>query len=135
MTPELQALARRAVACKGWRWMPGMLIVDAHGVRGYVVDIAPLPDPGAWVANRAGVAWLSAEEMGRCLPDLSHPATPPCLLALVREAWDDPHAHAAATFEGPTCTGWRVWLSRNLSLWFEGSTEAEALVVALERAP
>ena len=25
MSPELEALARRAVACKGWRWMAGML--------------------------------------------------------------------------------------------------------------
>lgn len=23
MTDEMSALARRAVACKGWRWLPG----------------------------------------------------------------------------------------------------------------
>ena len=26
MTPELEALARRAVACPRWRWMPGMKV-------------------------------------------------------------------------------------------------------------
>ena len=130
MSPELEALGRRAVACKGWRWMPGQPVVDSHGVRGYVVDIAPLPDPGAWVANRAGVAWLSAEEMGRCLPDLSHPAPSPCLLAMVREAYDDPELFASAD---RYC--WYVWRRRATVLVCEAATEPEALVVALERAP
>jgi len=26
VTPDLEALARRAVACRGWRWMPGILV-------------------------------------------------------------------------------------------------------------
>lgn len=69
------------------------------------------------------------------VPDWDDPATLGCLLALVREAWGDPHVHVAATFEGPTCTGWRVRFSVSRSLWFEGDSEAEALIAALEAAP
>lgn len=29
LTPDLVALGRRAVACKGWRWMPGMLTIPS----------------------------------------------------------------------------------------------------------
>ena len=146
MSPELEALARRAIACKGWRWVPGQPIVDSHGVRGYVVDIAPLPEPGAWVANRAGVAWLSAEEMGRCLPDLTDPATLGCLLALVREAHGQPHAtvHWCWEFDAnhPTHVAERglprrMWAVDDIHDWREASatSEAAALVAALEAAP
>ena len=63
MTDDLIKLARRAVVCKGWRWMPGMLTLD--GFRLSPVD-ADGDDP----------------------PDLTDPATIGCLLALVREAWE-----------------------------------------------
>ena len=137
MTPKIETLARRAFDWEDWRWMPGIAIVDSYGVRGYVVDIAPLPDPGAWVANRAGVAWLSAEEMGRCLPDLSDHATKGCVLALVREAWETQRGSdcIASTFH--TGTGWGVG-SRCASgalaviVLPTYKTEAEALVAALK---
>jgi hypothetical protein len=135
MTPELQTLARRAVACKGWRWVPGMAVADAFGWRrGLVVDIAPLPEPGAWVANRAGVSWLSAEELGRCLPDLSDPGTLGCLLALVREAIGCPEAHV---YYADLSRLWVVrWGHEGLGVrTVDASTEAEALVAALEAAP
>ena len=110
MNPELEALARRAVACKGWRWMPGMLhrnwrnstrVTEEHA--GYRYD-----------------GW----------PDLSDPASLGCLMALVRGAWGDPLAHVA-----PVAGGWRVWLELDLSVFFDGATEASALVAALEAAP
>jgi hypothetical protein len=32
MTDEMIALSRRAVACKGWRWMPGMKVYEGFRV-------------------------------------------------------------------------------------------------------
>jgi len=68
MTPEMLDLARRAVACKGWRWMPGML----HGA----VDGGELKS-----CYRVGdlTLYLDADR----LPDLTDPVTLGCLLALV----------------------------------------------------
>ena len=114
MTPELQALARRAVACKGWRWMPGMGCVNPA-----------LPD--AWCAR---IGDECRPTYNHYLPDLSDPATRGCLLALVREAWGDPLAHVA-----PVAGGWRVWLEVDLEVFFDGDTEASALVTALKAAP
>jgi len=130
---DIEALARRAVACKGWRWVPGMLGADAYGVCGHVVDITtPLGFfPGAWLANHSGVAWLSAGEMSRCLPDLSDPCTLGGLLALVREALGDVWL--------PTCIDAEdeAWVvdspSRNRQTRHE--SYAAALVAALEVTP
>jgi hypothetical protein len=62
-------------------------------------------------------------------PDLSDPATVGCLLALVREAWQDPatgiyrHARRWCVIMGGRCED------------FFADTEVEALVCALEAAP
>ena len=128
MTSEQrQALARRAVACKDWRWMSGQPVIDPHGVRGYVVDTH---GPGAWVANRAGVSWLSAEELKRCLPDLTDPATLGCLLALVREHYINVWTYPA------TDRGWYVSMQTGPASVhrIERRTEVAALVCALEAA-
>lgn len=102
-------LAKRAVACKHWRWMPGMLIDD--GTRLSV----PLPD-----------RMLSTLDV---MPDLTDPATLGCLLALVREAWNDPHLYV-----GRRIVGWGVCRPMH-GCAHRRDTEVDALVAALEAAP
>jgi hypothetical protein len=109
MTPELEALGRRAVACKGFRWMPGM--ADCWGGR---------------VREGDGLDRVSA------FPDLTDAATLGCLLALVREACGDPSLSVLFDHDGRK---WRVgrWEDDGLALRCRSAdTEAEALVVTLE---
>ena len=118
MTEEQIDLARRAVACKGWRFMGGMLVSDAIGKQRIYDDVAGEP---YWSTD----GWL---------PDLTDPATLGCLLALVREAWGDPHASASWDYE---TNGQVVVACSRTSRWIfrDRQTEAEALVAALEAAP
>ena len=114
MTEQQMALARRAVACKGWRWMPGML--------------AWRPDCPPLRLATDEVTEIALQDHG-WLPDLIDPATLGCLLALVREAHGDPHAYLAPG------DGWFVGRRARDGIVGEGDTEAEALVAALEAAP
>ncbi len=118
-------LAQRAVACPGWRWMPGMRAVSPSGKHWRVwSDTRSVYEP-------EGCMDSAPAEWSKDVPDLTDPATLGCLLALVREAWGEPLMH--------------VWYSRQLGLWVvsasgqeigvQGTTEAEALVASLEAAP
>ena len=128
MNDEQTALSRRLVACKGFRWLPGMQ-TDSKFARVVAVD-----DHGAPCAAEAGATqddchavWLDGV---RVLPDLTDPATLGCLLALVREVWGDPRAYIRATF------GWELITDYCVGKYPPGGeTEAEALVAALEGAP
>ena len=119
-----EALARRAVACPRWRWMPGMLrLRDAPGKADH--------------GKREGRAearddWSYAE--WPCLPDLTDPATLGCLLALVREAWSEPLL-SVAWAGGRWYVVQRILRSVDALRWIQAATEAEALVAALEAAP
>jgi len=128
MTDEMIALSRRAVACRGWRWMAGML--SHHGER----QLWCSETEREWSSpsfSEAAMDWRRARFAGsRELPDLADPATLGCLLALVREAWNDQRAYMRAGF------GWEWITDYCVEKWPPGGeTEAEALVAALEAAP
>lgn len=122
MSEEQIVLARRAVACKGWRWMPGMAFLDGGE---------------SWrVASARHAETIHADR----LPDLTDAATLGCLLALVREVCG-PLACTYIRSDVPSC-----WIVRTVHYeYYDGTraedhgysehSEAEALVAALEAAP
>ncbi len=129
MTEAQTALARRAVACPKWRWKPGMRTLG---------NMRVIHDPDRWpdrpCALREG-GWIDTappRPLRDDLPDLSDPATVGCLLALVREAWGQDDM-GASRFHGQWCIEFTPQEAQNYA--FYGSSEAEALVYALESAP
>ena len=141
-----EALARRAVACRHWRWAPGMLIktvggptdriagIDSTYIHAWAESQQTENPRGMWIRYRL-------DRMNKHgVPDLSDPATLGCLLALVREAWGIPDLYAAPVeYVGPgPAPAWRAWAVEGPDLHVyttSGKTEAEALVAALEAAP
>jgi hypothetical protein len=118
MTEEQIALAKRAVACKGWRWMGGMLAVTG-----------PAQQSVRLVGSN--VSQMAFGLTGEALPVLDDPATLGCLLALVREAHAVPFLQVS------------VKISREHGYQFDChphhrgqwvDSEADALVAALEHA-
>ena len=132
-------LGRRAVACRGWRWMPGMqatytlgggredpaeslgrLVWEKHG------------SEGDWNAGR----WYMFPSVGTRVaipkePNLKDPATFGCLLALVREALGDPRVICVPSV---ICGQWVV--TGGDAVWpVSAATEIEALVLAWESFP
>lgn len=145
-------LATRAVACKHWRWMPGMRVMYAWG--GICRDRFVCMDETYMhliteynnephLPPHTGMNWIRAyhERVVSCrLPDLDDPATIGCLLALVRKAW--PIAPATTAHHGcydPQRGHYHVWTCSYCTgtSWEQaiGDSEAEALVAALEAAP
>jgi hypothetical protein len=140
MTAEMTELARRAVACRGWRWMRGMVAVR--------IEAPPFFSEGADPSKIVGRDYLVTDitpTRVRCVgdsfrvgntayvPDLTDAATLGCLLALVREARNTPYGNVAvviANAEPP-----RLAFVGGLTVaerFFVATTEAEALVLALE---
>ena len=120
MSDDLIALARRAVACKGFRWLPGML--TDKGLRVVTVN-----EEHRYLHVHPGSLLLPTQ--GYALPDLADAATIGCLLALVREA----HGSLLASMVNERTNRWAMFFLGGPVV--HGSTEAEALVSALESAP
>ena len=138
MTEEQKVLSRRAVACKGWRGMPGMravgrypdypVRVHAFGESVRDTDDMQQPEPWGW---QQPTPYGDSIFPGPYLPDLTDPATLGCLLALVREVRQEPTGFVVPTHAG----GWSYYTRLFAADWYAGDTEAEALVAALESAP
>lgn len=131
-------LGRRAVACRRWRWMPGMLI-DSPRLEEPVRYLRTV-DHGDCIEHEWAWAWNGGDG-GRlvegAVPVLSDPATLGCLLALVREAWGVPWLQAlpVGLVEHGMIWRVRVWAGETKLCDVIAGTEAEALVAALECAP
>ena len=85
----IEEIGKRAVNCKGWRWMPGMrwVLPDHHGgARTLAVGEDAI---GTAAFNDVRLDRHSGSHgFARPLyPDLTDPATIGCLLYLVRESW------------------------------------------------
>ena len=114
-------LAKRAVACKHWRWMAGMLTTDDFRV----TAIHPDGLPHGEYSQVGPLLWkINAEHM----PDLNDPATLGCLLALVREVWGKPEVFVQSYWSKSICDEYGIFQVGYPS-------EAELLVAALEAAP
>ena len=129
---NFEELGRRAVACKRWRWMPGMLVVYPPSVSAEL-ERKEWPFKGIKVTVHFRHTERDEEPYTGTRPDLTDPATLGCLLALVREAW------GRGVYLLPD-GGWYVKGARlkdgaSVNLGICAASEEEALVAALEAAP
>ena len=120
----MKKLAKRAVACKHWRWMPGMLN-GRDGSRHMGGLQWAWQDP-----YRHHALGIEIDDW----PDLSDDGTLGCLRALVREAWGKPVAVWWPKNTETCCVGVGRMPIASGRCW-QRRTEAEALLAALEAAP
>ena len=142
MTEADLALAREAVACKHWEWMPGML--DINGRRIIRVDGDKLTV--AWYGNphhrlAPDITVVSATDFP---PDLDDPATVGCLEALVQRVLGHDGVNVIVEPRWGVGVGYRVtrWTRsaidscQPMTIGGMGhATKAAALVAALKAAP
>lgn len=143
MTEEQIALARRAIACQGWKWMPGMLgwRLNNNGIPYSIRFVKGVESMEALAG--VGTGPLVASGYATCdgywkpddvIPDLTDPATLGCLLAMVRDAWDDECLCILPVDYGPGGVRWACRLTAT-GTFCTGQfwpTEIGSLVNALE---
>tara|TARA_S200002703_G_scaffold157494_1_gene165436 strand:- start:2699 stop:3127 length:429 start_codon:yes stop_codon:yes gene_type:complete len=134
---KLERLGERAIACAGWRWVEGMMTMEDQ----LVVYVSPRQEEGAvFVDLYAGCdipREVDLDGPEDVIPNLVHPTTSGAMLALVRAAWKD-DTLAATYHEGEddgVAGGWDITAGDFSVLGVQVSTEAEALLLALEFAP
>ncbi len=113
---EFETLGRRAVECKHWRWLPGMLAIvpAAHdGATGYCYRLTEASGP----VNSA-----------RAYPDVTDAATRGCILELVRKAWAD----STVSIWFDSYSDWNFTVKELDFYCYE--TEIAAIISALENA-
>lgn len=131
-------LSKRVVACRHWRWMPGMLAKHPNWRDYRVSHVGRTGMHGAcrYSSPVGGLSYavvaLPLPTSSDVLPDLTDPATLGCLLALVREAWGCRTAYFTHSHGSWLVMRRDPW---SLPLCEPQDTEAEALIAALEAAP
>jgi hypothetical protein len=141
---DMKELARRAVACKHWRWMPGMAAHSTrpswHVAHHTEVRVTGVGDWGvAYVGPCqpsviADPGWRGRAPFHHEIPNLQDAATLGCLLRLVREAWGDTDIYPRVEWWDGVFTV-VVHDTRKGNVLGAGPGEAVALVAALESAP
>ena len=119
-----KALGERAVACKAWKWMPGML----GGTIGDWFRCYAQPDGLYWQGEPHG-GWTKTKE-DDWIPNLNDPGTKGCLLDLIRDASNDPwlYVYNRSRADGSE-TEWTTTISGRR---FSAGSEQEVLIAMLE---
>ena len=136
MSPEIEALARRAVACvpiERWPdWTPVLITRCEPEIRGALITNGPI----RYVIDEEGSGWFfDGSGCGNpgAIPLLDTPAGLGSLLAVVREAWPGWHVQVIAYADD---TPAEVEVAKGYdAIPFMDDTVAAALVAALESAP
>jgi hypothetical protein len=150
------ALGKRAVHCRQWKWLAGMLPMVQESVLENVIAHGPASDGGPWTRTRRvgepvepppeepdlgvvpegariGIGYKGIRMLAP-IPDLKDPATLGCLLELVRIVYEDHAVVCASVDYGPGGVRWQARQTTGGGALTEQQyeTEAEALVAALE---
>lgn len=139
MNDELLALGRRAIACKGWQWMPGMRAWAADEDQPmYARQISPVGYAyGSRIECDDTILGSFSDPEEDWVPDLSDPATLGCVDRLLE------NLHGAPVVVLPFGRTWRAWRvlppdghgnDYTLSAICNGVTPISARVFALEAA-